>query len=136
VGPSRLIQLHDLDGHLRPVEGGDGAEPVDSNALAFGVRGFFLVRGHLRAGAPVDDHRVLGPQSPGYPGRVHRGVAAAVHRDPPADHRPLARGDVPQERHRVDDLARVPGRDVHVLGQVRADGDEHRVEPARGLLGG
>jgi hypothetical protein len=48
---------------------------------------------------------------------------------PPADHRPGADRDVPQERHRVDDLARVPGQDGHVLGQMRAGRGEQRVEP-------
>ena len=37
--------------------------------------------------------------------------------------------DLAQERHRVDDPAGLPRRDVHVLGQVRADRDEHGVEP-------
>ena len=78
---------------------------------------------------------LVGAEPAGDPGGVHRGVAAAVDRDPPADHRPLAGGDAAQERHRVDDPRRRPGRDVDPLGQVRADRDEHRVEAALAPLG-
>ena len=90
---------------------------------------------HLLAGAAVDDQRLLRAEPAGDPGRVHRRVAAAVDRDAPADHRPLARGDAAQERHRVDDPAGVAGRDVDALGQVRADRDEDRVEAALLALG-
>jgi hypothetical protein len=79
---------------------------------------------------PIDDQRLVRTQPPGNPRGVHRGVAAAVHGHPPADHRPRPRRDTAQERHRVHDPARFPGRDFHPLGQVRADRDEDRVEPA------
>ena len=55
--------------------------------------GLFLVGGHLGPGAPVDDHRVVRAEPARHPGRVHRGVAAAVHGDPAADHRVPAGGD-------------------------------------------
>ena len=44
--------------------------------------------------------------------------------------------DLTQERHGLHDPAGVPRRDVHVLGQVRADRDEDRVEVAIAPLGG
>jgi hypothetical protein len=49
---------------------------------------------------------------------------------PPADHRPGVGRDVPQERHRVDDLARVPGRD----GQAWTDARRPRRTPRRTAL--
>ena len=120
---------------LGPVERGDRAQPVDPHALPLGLLRLLLVRRHLLTGAPVDDQRVVRAQAARHPGGVHRGVAAAVDRDPPPDHRPLARGDAAQERHRVHDPARVLRRDVDPLGQVRADRDEHRVEAALAPLG-
>ena len=125
-----LVELHHLDLQLRPSNGGDRAQPVDPHALALGVLGLLLVGRHLLAGAAVDDQRLVGAEPPGDAGRVHRGVAAAVDRHPAADHGPLAGGDAAQERQRVHDRPRVHGRDVDPLGQVRADGDEDRVEPA------
>ena len=117
------------------LERRDRAQPVDPHALPLGVLRLLLVRRHLLAGAAVDDQRLLRAQPPRHPRGVHRRVAAAVDRDAPPDHGPLARRHVAQERHRVHDRARVPRRDVHALGQVRADRDEHRVEAALPPLG-
>ena len=113
----------------------DRAQPVDPHALPLGVLRLLLVRRHLLARAAVDDQRLLRAQPPRRPRRVHRRVAAAVDRHATPDHRPLARGDAAQERHRVHDRPRVPRGDLHALGQVRADGDEHRVEAALAALG-
>ena len=82
-----LVELHHLDGQLRAVEGGDRAQPVDAHALALGFLGLLLVGGHLGPGPPVDDERLVRAQPAGDPGRVHRGVAAAVDGDAAADHR-------------------------------------------------
>ena len=133
---ARLVEFHDLDGHLRPVERGDRVQPADPHAFPLGLPGLFVVGGHLGPGTPVDDQCVVRAEAARGPGGVHRGVAAAVHGDPAADHRMPARRDLAQERHGLHDPARVPGRDVHVLGQVRADRDEHRVEAAVAPLGG
>ena len=95
-----------------------------------------LVGRHLLARAPVDDHRLVGAQAPGDARGVHRGVAAAVDRDPPADLGPLAGGDAAQERHCIDDPAGIASRDVDPLRQVGADRDEDRVEAALLALGG
>jgi hypothetical protein len=110
------------------VERGDRVQPVDADAFALGFLSLFLMSRHLRPGAPVDNHRVVRAEAAGHPRGVHRGIAAAVHSDPAADHRARARGDIAEERHSVHDAAGVAGRDIHVLGQVRADGHEHRVE--------
>ena len=92
--------------------------------------------GHLLTGTAVDDDRVVGAESPGHPRGIHRGVAAAVHGDVPPERRGGTVGDVAQERQRVDHWARVAGRDVDAFGQMRADGDEDRVEAALVPLGG
>ena len=123
-----LVELHHLDLQLRAVEGRDRPQPVDPHAFPLGVLGLLEMGRHLLAGAPVDDQRLVRAQPAGDPGGVHRRVAAAVDRHAAADHRPLAGGDAAQERHRVDDPAGIPGRDVDPLGQVGADRDEDRVE--------
>ena len=130
-----LVELHRPRPELRAVECGDRPQPVDPHPLALGVLGLLLVGGHLRARAPVDDQRLVGAQPPRRPGGVHRGVAAAVDRDAPADHGPLAGSDTAQERHCVDDVPGVACRDVDPLGQVGADRHEDRVEAALSPLG-
>ena len=131
----RLVELHHLDRELGSVERGDRAQPVDPHPFA-SRRGRLLgVRRHLRPGPPVDDDGLVRAEPAGHPGGVHGRVATAVHRDPAADHRLAAGRDRVQERHRVDDPAGVPGRDVDPLGQVRADGHEDRVEAAGPPLG-
>ena len=69
--------------------------------------------------------------------RVHRRVAAAVDGDAPAQSRGLspAVSTSFEKLQRVVDLAGVPRGDLLPLAQVRADGEEHGVESARGLLG-
>ena len=141
VLPGRLrvpggIQFHRLDRQFGPLEVGDRAQPVDPDALPLGVLRLLLVGGHLGPGAPVDDQRVVGAEPPGDPGRVHRGVAAAVDGHAAADHRPLALRGAVQERQGVKDPGGIARGDVHTLGQMRSDRHEHRVEAARGLLGG
>ena len=61
---------------------------------------------------------------------VHRGVAAAVDDDPAAEVGCFAAGDVAQHAQSVEDPGRVAGRDVGALAQLRADGEERRVEAA------
>ena len=92
--------------------------------------GLEVVRGHLLARAAVDDER-LGAEPSRRARGVHRGVAAAVDRDAAADLRRRRRvSTLLQELQRVVDLAGVACRDVLALAQVRADGEEHRVESA------
>ncbi len=132
---ARLVELHGLDLKLRTLERGDGAQPVDTHAFALGVGRLLLVRRHLLAGAPVDDDRLFGAEPARHPGRVHRGVAAAVDRDPLADVGRLAGGHVAQEADGVEDRPRITRRNVDPLGQVRADRDEHGIEAAAPPLG-
>ena len=135
LGESVLVQFHRLDRQLRAVERGDRAQPVDPHSLLFGLLRLLGMGRHLGAGTPVNDQRVVRAQAAGYPGSVHRGVAAAVDRDAPPDHRAVTGGDTAQERHRVHDPARVLRRDVDALGQVGTHGDERRVESALAPFG-
>ena len=130
-----LVELHQLDLQLGPVEGRDRPQPVDPYALTLGVLRLLEMRRHLLARSPVDDQRLVGPEPAGDPGGVHRRVASPVDGHPPTDLRPLARRDAPQERQRIDDPAGVPRGDVHPLGQVRPNRDEDRVESALQPLG-
>ena len=68
-----------------PSKVADRAQPVDPDALALGVLRLLGVRRHLCTGAPVNDERVLRAKAASDPGRVHRGVAAAVDRHLPAE---------------------------------------------------
>ena len=119
---------------VRRVDRLDGAQPVDLDAFLERLVGLELVRRHLRAGAPIDDHRLVA-EAHGDAGGVHRGVAAAVDGDLAAELGRIAHRDVLEEADRVEDLAGVAGGDVGLLREVRADGDEHRVEFALLLLG-
>ena len=92
------------------------------------------MRRHVRPVAPVDDQRLV-TEPHGDAGGIHRRVAAAVDGHPAPHLRCVAHLDVLQEAHRIQDLAGVAGGDVGPLRQMRADGDEHRVEIALLLFG-
>ena len=98
---------------------------------AFGLRfvGLECVRRHVRAVAPIDDHRFRGAEPACHPGRVHGGVASAIDRHA-AKLRRLVALDVAQETDRVEHLAGIARRDLGTLGQVRADCDEAGIKPA------
>jgi hypothetical protein len=66
---------------------------------------------------------------------VHRGVAAADDADHPAEHWRAALLDLLQERDGVDHLAAVHRRHVEMIGELRADAEEHRIEAALLLFG-
>ena len=112
---TRLVELHHLDLQLLALKRLDRAQPVDAHALPLGVLCLLLVRRHLLPRAAVDDHRLLGAQSPRRARRVHRGVPAAVDGHPAADDRALAGRHAAQERDRVDDRPGVHGGNVHPL---------------------
>ncbi len=80
--------------------------------------------------AAVDDKRLLGAEASGGAGRVHRGVAAAVNDHTAAEDGFAAAADLAQHRDRVENLGGLAGRDLGVLRDVGADGDEHGVEAA------
>ena len=129
-----FVQLHAFHGQGRADNFLDAGQPADFHALFQRFIRLEPVRGHVFAVAAVDDQRFLGAQPPGAARRIHGGVAAAIDHHPPPQHRFAAGADVAQHRHRIQHLRRIPSGDIGVLGDVRADGDEDRVEPARGLF--
>src|SRR3954463_9876707 len=89
---------------------------------------------HLLPGASVDDEW-FSPQPSRRPGRIHRGVAAAINCDSPTDVR--RRGtllDAGKKLQGVVDLAGIARRDVLPPTEVRADRKKDGVETARRLL--
>jgi len=135
VRDAGVVELHRLHDELVALEGADGAQPVDRDALGLGLGRLLGVGGHLRPGAPVDDEGIGGAEAPGCARRVHRRVAAAVDRDAAAERRPLALGHGPEERHRVENAPGVARGDVDALRQMGADRDEHGVERSLAPLG-
>ena len=128
------VELHHLDGEGRRVDGLDRAEPVDLHALRDGLVGLLGGGGHVLAIAAIDDERLVAEALRDARG-VHRGVAAAVDGDAAPELRRSAVARAAQERERVEDLPGVARRDLGALADVRADGEEHRVERAVALLG-
>ena len=91
--------------------------------------------GHPVAGAPVHHDGLFGAEAPGGAGGVHGGVAAAVDHDAAAQQRLVLALHVAQQGDGVQDVRRLPRRDVGAAADVRADGQEHRIESSLGLGG-
>jgi hypothetical protein len=68
------------------------------------------------------------PSRRGGAGRIHRGVAAAVDDDGPAELEPLPAGRVAEYGQGVEDAGGLTGRDVGAVAELGADGQKHRVE--------
>jgi len=83
---------------------------------------------HVLAVPAVDDHGLAGAESLGHPGRVHGRVAAPIDRHSSAQSRRLPGLHTLQETDGVENLPRIPGRNVHPLGEVGANGHENGVE--------
>ena len=127
LGEARLVELHPLDDEPPGVDLLDRGQPGEEHALVLRLGDLGLVGRHpvLR---PAVDHDRLGRAEPlGGPCRVHRGVAAAVDRHPPAQQRLLARLDVAQHVHGVEHVGGRAGGDVGPLAELGADGEEDRV---------
>ncbi|MNM38084.1 hypothetical protein D3C81_488320 [compost metagenome] len=83
--------------------------------------------------ATVDDHRLLDPEAAGCTGRIHSGVAAAVDRHSPPQfggRQALLFGQTGlfEETHRIEDLARLAGRNIDPLGQMGTDGHKDSIK--------
>ncbi len=128
-----LVERHLLDRDRRLAGFADRREPFHQHAFLQRFLEFGVVRRHLFARAPVDDHRLLGAESLGRPRDVERGVAAAVNHHAAPKQRPLLAFHAAQDRDRVEHLAGAAGGQVSALGDVCADGQEHRVEVAVAL---
>ena len=66
--------------------------------------------------------------------RVHRRVPAAIDHDAAAETRWFACVDITQERDGVEHAHRIARRNIDMLADARADGDEDRVEATRRLF--
>ena len=127
--------LHLLDDDLVLAELLDRGQPLDLHALGERFHRFVGMGLHLRLVEAEDDHRLFGAEPLRDARGVHRRVAAADDADDAPERRRAALLHALHERHGIDDLAAVHRRNVEVVGDLRADPEEHGVERARGLLG-
>ena len=135
LGEAALVELHGFDGQAGPINRLDSAQPVNPDAFLDCFVGFEIMGRHLFPGAAVDDHR-FGAQAPCRARGIHRGITTAVDRNAPADFRRLATVfGLLEKLQRVVDRPRITRRDVVSFAQVRANGQEHRVEGSRVFLG-
>ena len=102
----------------------------DLDALLERLIGLEVVRRHAAAVAAVDDHRFVDAEAFRGACGVHRGVAAAIDGYAAAELRCFALLGAGEKTDRVEYLAGFPARDVDLLADVCADGDEDRVEAA------
>ncbi|MNK95148.1 hypothetical protein D3C87_1153730 [compost metagenome] len=83
--------------------------------------------------AAVDDHRLLYPEAAGGASRIHGGIATTINRHPPPQsggRQALLFGQTGllEETHRIEDLVRLPSRNIDPLGQVGTDRHEDGVK--------
>ncbi len=123
-----VVEAHLLDRDAVITGVRDRRQPSHAYALLDGLLDLDVVRRHPFAGPPVHDHGIGGSEPPGGTGDVHRGVAAAVDRDPAAEQRRLTVLDVGEDRDGVHDPRGVAGGDVGPPADVRTDGEEDGVE--------
>jgi hypothetical protein len=128
-----LVEPHHLHSNARRIDLLDRAQPADRDALVERIIGFAVMRRHLGARAPIDDHW-LGSETPRGARRVHGRVAAAIDGDTPPETRFFAALDVSKEFKGIVDPARVLRRNVQPFAQVRPNREKHRVESAVDLL--
>ena len=89
----RIVELHHLDLQLLALKRLDRPQPVDPHALPLGVLRLLLVRGHLLAGAAVDDQRLLA--RPGGAPSAPRPSPCSRRRRPRRDARSPGRSPTP-----------------------------------------
>ena len=122
-----FVELHLLDGDRFVAGLLDRRQPLDHDAFLHRLFDFEVVRGHVIAGAAVDDDR-LGAHALGGAGDVDGGVAAAVDHDAATEHRLVFAFHAAQHRDGVDHLGDAAGRDRRAFADVCADGQEGGVE--------
>ena len=109
----------------------DTGQPLDSNSFLDRLIRLEGVCRHMRAIAAIDDQRLVGAQAPYRARRIHRRVSRSVDHHSAAQTRRFPRLDVPQERHGIQHAHRVSRRNIHMLADARADGDEDRIKMSR-----
>ena len=92
------------------------------------------MRAHVLAVGAVDQDRLGGTQPFRHPRGIHGRVARADDADDASELGRVPLLDLLQQLERVDHAAAVHRRDVHVVADLRADGQEHRVEATVLLL--
>lgn len=127
------IQRHHLHLDAGVVELADAAQPVDLDPLLLGLVSLEGVGRHMIPVAAVDDHRLLHSEAAGGAGRIHGGVAATIDGYPAPQfgkRQPLLFGQARllEKAHRIEDLARLPGRNIDPLGQMGTDGHKDGVK--------
>ena len=110
-------------------------QPLDLDALLERLIGLEGMGRHMGPVAVVNDQRLFGTEALRRARGIHRGVAAAVHHDPPAEMRPVARADLMQQAYGVEYAGCVARRDIDVLGDMGPDRREDGLEPPGFLFG-
>ena len=123
-----LVELHPLEHELATVRVLDGREPLHLDSLVLCLLHLEVVSRHPVPGATVDHDRFLRAETPRGAGSVHRGVAAAVHRDPATERGALLAFHAAQQGDGIDDVRCLAGRDVGALADLGADCDEDGIE--------
>ena len=127
--------LHFLDDDFVLAELLDRGQPLDLHAFGEGFHRFVGMRLHLRLVEAEDDHGLLGAEPLRHARGIHRGVAAADDADDASERWGATLLHALHQRHGVDDLAAVHGRNVEVVRDLGANPEEHRVERAGSFLG-
>ena len=132
AGVVRLAELHPpaserLETTLLGDDPDRSGELEYLDALVDRVLDLHRVGGHLGLRAAIEDDHLVGAASPGGPGHVHGGVAAADHHDRPRDGGGVV-GLLDEEIHAGDDaLGLELPLDAHRLARPGAIGDEDGV---------
>ena len=93
------------------------------------------MRRHVLAVAAVDDEGIGGAEAAGGARGIHGSVAAAIDDDAATEQRRRAGAGLVQHVDGIEHAGRVTGRDIDVLADPSADGDEDRIEAAGRLFG-
>ncbi len=130
-----ITQAHGLENQSAVFETINRRKPAHRYSFAKRLLKLFTVGGHALAVSPIDNDGVGRPEAPGGTRGVERRVAAAVDGNPPTEQRRITRGHLMEERHRVDDLGRVPGGNVDSPANLGTDRQKDRVELTRATFG-
>jgi hypothetical protein len=122
------VQLH-LFYSERAVTGLlDCGEPFEPDAFLQRFLNFEIVGRHLLAIPAIHDQRFGCSQTFCGTRYIERGVAAAVHQHAPPQQRRIAAVHISQDRERVQNPARIAGRDVGALRHVSTHGEKCSIE--------
>src|SRR5579883_2577844 len=135
LGPSVWAEFHNLDSQRWTGDFLDACQPFDFDALIERFIRLERASWHVRAVTVVDDQRLFDAEALRGACRIHRGVAAAIDYDAPAEARPFARADAAQKAYGVEHTGCVAGRDIDVLRDMGSNRDERCIKASLFLLG-